>query len=138
MNKSLTNSKNSSFISRQSGGLCFDFHPNDSNIYLVGTEDGYIHRCSQSYNEQYLDSYTGHTGPVYKTKWSPFLNGVFLSCSADWTVRLWNQDEETDIFKFQNGKDAITDIAWSPHSATVFGCVATDGRLEIWDLKHSV
>jgi WD40 repeat protein len=94
----------SSFISRQSGGLCFDFHPKDSNIYIVGTEDGLIHRCSSSYNEQYLDSYNGHTRPVYKVRWSPFLNGVFLSCAADWTVRLWDQDEENDIFKFQNGK----------------------------------
>ena len=106
VNKSVNsaNSKTSSFISRQSGGLCFDFHPKDSNNYLVGTEDGYIHRCSSSYNEQYLDSYGGHTGPIYKVKWSPFLNHVFLSCSADWTVRLWNQEEEQDIFKFQNGK----------------------------------
>jgi len=31
------------------------------NSYLVGTEEGHIHRCSCSYNEQYLDSYFGHT-----------------------------------------------------------------------------
>lgn len=29
--------------------------------YLAGTEEGHIHRCSCSYNEQYLDSYFGHT-----------------------------------------------------------------------------
>ena len=29
--------------------------------YLVGTEEGHIHRCSCSYSEQYLDSYFGHT-----------------------------------------------------------------------------
>ena len=28
--------------------------------YLAGTEEGHIHRCSCSYNEQYLDSYVGH------------------------------------------------------------------------------
>jgi hypothetical protein len=36
--------------------------------YLVGTEDGTIHKCSCSYNEQYLDTYRAHTGPVYKVK----------------------------------------------------------------------
>ena len=29
--------------------------------YIAGTEEGHIHRCSCSYNEQYLDSYHGHT-----------------------------------------------------------------------------
>ena len=72
--------------------------------YLVGTEDGHIHRCSCSYNEQYLHTQFGHTGPVYKVKWSPFLPGTYLSCSADWTVRLWGMDDEESSFKFQSGK----------------------------------
>ena len=29
--------------------------------YLAATEDGLIHKCSCSYNEQYLDTYEGHT-----------------------------------------------------------------------------
>ena len=29
--------------------------------YLVCTEEGYIHKCSCSYNEQVLETYTGHT-----------------------------------------------------------------------------
>ncbi|KAJ3102385.1 WD repeat-containing protein 78 [Phlyctochytrium planicorne] len=131
-------SKTSAFIARQAGGLCFDFNPNDSNIYIVGTEDGYIHRCSCSYNEQYLATQFGHTGAVYKVKWSPFLPGYYLSCSADWTVRLWGVDDEEAIFKFQSGKDAITDVAWSVNNSTVFGCVSNDGRMEIWDLQFSV
>ncbi|KND02527.1 uncharacterized protein SPPG_02986 [Spizellomyces punctatus DAOM BR117] len=130
--------KPGSFIARQSGGLCFDFNPKDNNIYMVGTDDGHIHRCSCSYNEQYLATYFGHTGPVNRIRWSPFLSGAFLSCSCDWTVRLWNQDMEEPVFKFQSGKDTITDVAWSPASSTVFGCVSTDGRMEIWDLQLSV
>ncbi len=31
----------------------------------AGTEDGWIHRCSSSYGDQYLESYRGHMGPVY-------------------------------------------------------------------------
>ncbi|KAL2916982.1 hypothetical protein HK105_203414 [Polyrhizophydium stewartii] len=132
------NGKSTSFIARQTGGLCFDFNPKDSNIYLVGTEDGHIHKCSCSYNEQYLSTFYAHNGPVNKVKWSPFLAGAFLSCSSDWTVRLWNQDSEEEVFKFQSGKDSIADIAWSPHSSTCFGSVSSDGRLEIWDLQFSV
>lgn len=42
------------------------FHNKDENIYFIGTEEGSIHRCSKSYKEQYLDSFYGHTGAVYK------------------------------------------------------------------------
>lgn len=33
----------------------------DSKIYLAGTEEGYIHKCSYSYNEQFLETYKAHT-----------------------------------------------------------------------------
>ncbi|KAJ3257625.1 WD repeat-containing protein 78 [Boothiomyces macroporosus] len=136
--KSGATMNNNSFIARQTGGLCFDFNTKDSNIYIVGTEDGQIHKCSCSYNEQYLNTYSAHTGPVNKVKWSPFVPGIFLSCSSDWTSRLWNQDSEEEIFKFQSGKDTINDIAWSPLCSTFFGTVSANGKLEIWDLEFSV
>ena len=104
---------------------------------MVGTEDGQIHKCSCSYNEQYLNTYSAHTGPVNRVKWSPFVPNLFLSCSADWTVRLWHQDNESEVFKFQSGRDNVSDIAWSPHSSSCFATVSSDGRLEIWDLQFS-
>ncbi|KAJ3304591.1 WD repeat-containing protein 78 [Kappamyces sp. JEL0829] len=137
-NAGKANEKSNSFIARQTGGLCFDFNAKDSNVYLVGTEDGQIHKCSSSYNEQYLNTFSTHTGPINKVKWSPFLSNAFLSCSADWTVRLWNHELEDEVFKFQSGKDTVNDIAWSPHNSTMFGTVSSNGRLEIWDLRYSV
>ncbi|XP_002733663.1 dynein axonemal intermediate chain 4-like [Saccoglossus kowalevskii] len=128
--------KTEAFISRQAPGTCFDFNAKDSNIYLAGTEEGHIHKCSCSYNEQYLDTYIGHTGPVYKVQWSPFLTDVFLSCSADWSIRLWRQDRIQPIVNFYSSTKAVMDISWSPKSATVFGCV-NEGAVEIWDLNVS-
>ena len=106
--------------------------------YLVGTENGHIHKCSCSYNEQYLGTYFSHSGPVNRVKWSPFLTNVFLSCSSDWTVCLWSQDSEEPILRFQSGRDTVSDVAWSPHISTCFATVSSDGRLEIWDLQSSV
>lgn len=34
-------------------------------VLAAGTEDGWIHCCSSSYGDQYLESYRGHLGPVY-------------------------------------------------------------------------
>jgi hypothetical protein len=41
-------------ISRDASGLCFDFPINDGTQYFTGTEEGLIHKCSVSYNEQTL------------------------------------------------------------------------------------
>lgn len=75
-------------------GFSFDFIKNDTIFYFVATEDGIIHRCSKSYKDQYLRSYYGHTGPVYKVRCNPFWSNIFISCSADWTCRIWNWEEE--------------------------------------------
>jgi len=127
-------------ISRQASGLCFDFPLGENQTYLAGTEDGVIHKCSCSYNEQYLESYFGHTGPVYKIRASPFSSDVFLSCSADWTAKLWDSKvTEAPVHSFHSMdlKDVVHDISWSPNKATVFGSVTGDGRIEIWDLETS-
>lgn len=127
-----------SVLSRSVGGLCIDFSPTDNSVYLVGTEEGHIHLCSTTYNEQYLSTFVGHTGPVYKVKWNKFRPSVFMSCSNDWTVRIWDQKKEEALIKLQNGKDAISDICWSQEIATLFATTSVDGTLEIWDLSYSV
>mmetsp|Transcript_20533 Transcript_20533/g.41082 ORF Transcript_20533/g.41082 Transcript_20533/m.41082 type:complete len:762 (-) Transcript_20533:61-2346(-) len=125
-------------ISRQASGLCLDFPISDSTTYLTGTEDGNIHRCSCSYNEQYLETFSGHSGPVYKVKCSPYHPDAFLSCSADWTVKLWNVREPAmprRDFHTVGLSDVVNDIAWSPNNSTIFASVTGDGRVEVWDLN---
>jgi WD40 repeat protein len=74
---------------------------------------------------------------------------VFLTCSADWTVQLWDvntdvkssfsssslENESLMTFRQTNLKDSVNDVAWSPFSATTFASIASDGRIEIWDLS---
>jgi WD40 repeat protein len=107
--------------------------------YFAGTEDGHIHRCSCSYNEQYLDTFSGHSGPVYRIKCSPYHSDAFLSCSADWTVKLWSAKESRMVLDFHSKglSDVVNDIAWSPDSGTVFASVTGDGRVDVWDLDYS-
>lgn len=126
-------------ISRQASGHCIDFAKSDPSVYFVGTEDGLIHKCSVSYNEQYLQTYFGHTGPVYQLLVSPFCSDLFLSCSGDWNVKLWHQGEQKDVLTFRSVDlaHAVHDISWCPSDSTVFGAVSEDGRIEIWDLGQS-
>ena len=132
------NSKNEAFISRRSSGMCLDFSHKDSSMYIAGTEDGTIHKCSCSYAEQYLESFFGHTGPVYQVAWSPYSPSLFLSCSADWTIRLWSEDQSAALLTLQSGNESVSDIAWLPLNSTVFGAVTGSGKLEIWDVNESI
>ncbi|KAM8790185.1 dynein axonemal intermediate chain 4 [Rhynchonycteris naso] len=128
--------KGEALISRQAPGMCFAFHPKDTNIYLAGTEEGHIHKCSCSYNEQYLDTYRGHKGPVYKIVWNPFCHDVFLSCSADWGVIIWQQENPNPFLSFYPTTHVVFDVAWSPKSSYIFAA-ANESRVEIWDLRIS-
>ena len=130
-------------ISRTASGLCLDIPGDDPALYLTACEDGTIHKCSDAYAEQYLESYTGHTGPVYKVRSSPYDPKVFLSCSADWTVKLWTQASSSPSASFRSEgssplNDVVNDVCWSPRASTQFALVGGDGRVEIWDVAHSL
>ena len=124
------------------GGLSIDFPVNQSANYFASTEDGTINRCSVSYSERSLDTYNGHTGPVYKVRCSPFWDTdcqIFITCSYDWTVRVWNHKEpigkqEKLVCRQQYLQEQVNDVEWSPNTSSVFALVADDGRVEIWDL----
>ncbi|CAM6013417.1 unnamed protein product [Sphagnum balticum] len=126
------------FISRRSAGLCFEFSPKHPSVYLVGTEEGPIYKCDRSYSEQYMQMYMGHNGPVYQVRWSPFMSNLFLSCSSDWTVRLWNEEQANALLVFQTVNMGIADVQWSLANACVFALASTNGHLEVWDMQISV
>lgn len=133
--------KGEGIISRLGSGLCFDFATStgDTALYYVGTEDGVVHKCSCSYNEQYLQNYHGHTGPVYKLRCHPLNPNVFISCSADWTIKLWDQSKAEAVLTFQQMDltDVVNDVVWAPKDSTVFASVTGDGRVEIWDVSQT-
>ena len=71
-------------------GTCFDFNKQQDYLFIVGTEEGKIHKCSKSYNNQFLDTFDAHHMAVYAVRWNTFHPKIFISCSADWTVKIWD------------------------------------------------
>jgi dynein intermediate chain 1 len=110
------------------GGCCFDFHRQQELLFLVGTEEGKIHRCSRAYSGQYLQTYIAHNMPVYAIKWNPFHPDVFMSCSADWHIHIWDVNLTSPVISFDLGT-AVGDIAWSPYSSTTFAAVSSEGKV---------
>lgn len=119
-----------------SGGTCFDFSWESENIFVIGTEDGFVRRCSKAYNAQYLDAYEGHHMAVYTVKWNYYHPGVFLSCSADWTVKLWEKSSSRPLLTFDLA-NSVGDVAWAPYSSTVFAAVTSDGKVHVFDLNKN-
>ncbi|KAK2959256.1 putative Dynein axonemal intermediate chain 1 [Blattamonas nauphoetae] len=131
-----------SLLSRQAAGTCIDFSPADPSIYIVGTEDGNIHKCSRSYAD-YVETYYGHMGSVTKVRWNPFDSDYFVSSGIDSTIRLWHHDHPTGgpILMFSSPAVADAkpnDIVWSTTTSTVFAVAHNDGSIAIWDIAKSV
>ncbi|KAL7402638.1 hypothetical protein ABVT39_017820 [Epinephelus coioides] len=124
-------------LSATTSGLCLDFHPTASSIYLVGTLDGLICKGSISNSQHFLDTYRKHALPVNHVEWSPFSSDVFLSCSSDWTIKLWKQDLLTPMLSLTSAQKAVSAVRWSPNWSTIFAAISGQ-QVEIWDLTSSI
>ena len=89
---------------RNSVGFSVDFPRDQYMLYLASTEEGTVHKCSFSYNDE-VDMYWGHSGPVYKVRCSPFWSNIMLTCSADWTSRRACQSRRSTL-RWQSNSNA--------------------------------
>ncbi|CAI2360651.1 unnamed protein product [Moneuplotes crassus] len=133
--KELVDNKKESFMYGLAGGMCFDFNPFNDDQFLVGTEEGKIHLCSKAYSGQYLETYEGHFLAVYAVKWNKYHPRVFLSCSADWKIKMWDKEITRPILSYDLGC-AVGDVEWAPYSSTVFAAVIYTGQLYVYDLDQ--
>eukprot|EP00831_Metopus_contortus_P047799 TRINITY_DN3871_c0_g2_i4.p1 TRINITY_DN3871_c0_g2~~TRINITY_DN3871_c0_g2_i4.p1 ORF type:complete len:767 (+),score=141.83 TRINITY_DN3871_c0_g2_i4:212-2302(+) len=126
-------------LSGYAGGMCFSFNKFNDHLFLVGTEEGRIHLCSVDFSGDYLRSYRGHYLAVYAVKWNPYHPDVFLSCSADWTIKLWTKNRETPLATFELNA-SVSDVQWAPYSSTIFAAVCANSTLYVYNLnkdKHN-
>lgn len=70
-------------------GTCITFHPDKEEVFLVGTEEGLVHKCSKAYSRNYLSTLEAHHMPVYRIDYNKYDSNVFATCSADWKVKIW-------------------------------------------------
>ncbi|EGD79534.1 dynein [Salpingoeca rosetta] len=117
-------------------GTCLDFNQHRENVFLIGTEEGDVHQCSRAYTSKFLKTFKAHTMAVYTVTWNPFHPRIFASCSADWTLKIWDDADDSPVFTFDLG-NAVGCVAWSPFSPTVFAAVTTDGKIHVFDLQQN-
>lgn len=94
--------------------------PYDDAMYLIGTDEGCIHKCSKYYLNQHIDIFLAHNGHIYNIEYSPFCNRIFLSCGADYSVRIWSEDiYEPLITLVHNGLLPVQMAVWDPDNSTI-------------------
>lgn len=111
-----------------------------------------------------------HSGPVFglsthKASGALDFSDLFLTCSADWSIKLWSTKSITsstlssatssspntsitqsstqtttnpiisEMHTFENNQEYIYDISWSPSHPGVFCCGDGEGNLDLWNIN---
>jgi dynein intermediate chain, cytosolic len=133
-----------------------DFPDNETTAFWVGTEEGNVYQANRHDRagakaglNQY-DVYKGHSGPVMGLNFHPLIGPVdfsdlFLTCSVDWTVKLWRSKSlakpststqtVSPIYSFDEADDYVYDVKWHPAHPAVFASVDGSGKFDLWNLN---
>lgn len=66
--------------------------------------------------------------------------GLTLSCSVDWTVKLWAPayNEAPLLNMVSHSYDYMSDVKWCPTHPAVFATASSNGTLGLWNLNTSL
>ncbi|KHN76906.1 Cytoplasmic dynein 1 intermediate chain 1 [Toxocara canis] len=118
------------------------FALDDVNNFVVGSEEGSVYTASRHGNKGGInDGFEGHTAPItrvdsHKAVGVMDLSHLFLSCSLDWTVKLWSSKETRALCSLEKHDDYVMDVAWSPVHPAVFTSADAAGNLFVWNLNE--
>jgi dynein intermediate chain 1, axonemal len=65
---------------------------------------------------------------ILSVEWNGFHPRVFLTCGADWSVKIWDHTKTEPIFTL-DFKIPVCDAKWAPFSATIFAVATADGKV---------
>ncbi|XP_063223461.1 dynein axonemal intermediate chain 1-like [Bacillus rossius redtenbacheri] len=114
------------------------FYPMELDKFLIGTKEGYIYKCSTEYISKFLFILPAHDNLINKIEFNPFNPTVFITCSDDGLVKIWQDDRRECLFRFDVAGVCVGDVCWSPTNSTVFAA-ASDAAVRAFDVdadKH--
>jgi WD40 repeat protein/predicted metal-dependent hydrolase len=143
MNKSSGEStKDEANFNSQIEPMCVSHVPGDSDLIYFGDIDNDIHQLStqklglsHERNNCLGQTLKGHKGPVNvlrhnKMENHPNFQGLMLSGSFDWTIKLWNPKLDNSCrLTFSYHYDEITDLSFNSLNPFMFSSVDSAGLL---------
>ncbi|EKM50422.1 uncharacterized protein PHACADRAFT_263710 [Phanerochaete carnosa HHB-10118-sp] len=133
-----------------------NFPYNETTTFWVGTEEGNVYqanrydRAGAKAGLNQYDVYKGHSGPVMGLHFHPLhgpvdFSDLFLTCSADWTVKLWRAKSlakpstsaniVAPLYSFDEADDYVYDVKWHPAHPAVFASADGSGKFDLWNLN---
>lgn len=96
-------------------------------------------------------TYHAHYLSVYKIDFNLYNSNIFVSCSGDWRVKIWEDMRRFEkyfyfsqlynfvsfsepLFIFDLGA-SVGDVKWAPYSSTVLAAVTTEGKVFVFDIN---
>ena len=73
------------------GVRCIAFKPDNDEIFLIGTDEGLIYKCTSEYYSIFLETYQGHDTPINNITWNTYITSIFASCASEWLVKIWDE-----------------------------------------------
>ncbi|XP_050562435.1 cytoplasmic dynein 1 intermediate chain isoform X10 [Spodoptera frugiperda] len=118
------------------------FPHGDVNNFVLGSEDGNIYTgCLYGQRAGVTEMVEGHAGPItgvscHAAAGSVDLSHLYLTCSMDWSVKLWTQKENKALYSFEDSGDYVVDVRWSPTHPALFAAADASGRIDLWNLNR--
>ncbi|EIW66795.1 hypothetical protein TREMEDRAFT_65197 [Tremella mesenterica DSM 1558] len=105
---------------------------------LSGDCDGKIYRTvlTETGFKTEQKSFLGHENSVEDIQWSPNEMGVFASCSADKTVKMWDvrQRSKPALSVMAHDED-VNVISWNKEVDYLLVSGGDEGGIKVWDLR---
>nr|XP_042903025.1 dynein axonemal intermediate chain 1-like [Parasteatoda tepidariorum] len=113
-------------------GMSVSVNQQSASLFLASTVSGLIQEytfedktCKTVFDE--------HSSSVRSVRWNPFHPDVFISCSNDFTVLVWEHTHKQPLFEFFFDRQ-LKDVSWAPFSSSLFAAISGNAVVSVFDL----
>ena len=127
------------FTGHKDEGYALDWSPVIEGRLASGDCAGGIHMWDPVADKWSVDAtpFTGHQAAVEDIQWSPAEANVFMSCSSDQTVCVWDTRQRAKPALRVKTHDADVNVmSWNALANCMVATGADDCTLRIWDLRN--
>lgn len=109
------------------------------NVLISACGDGDIHLWKMdsivSSSSKPKSCYSEHSKEVCGVDWNHVSEeSLFLSCSWDCSIKLWDSNYTTSITTFNSHRKLVFESKFAKKLSSIFMSVSADGYLKIWDI----
>lgn len=142
-NKKSAEAFNKSKLS-EGGIVAFDFSPHVSGLFVLGTENGTLAKCSllgakiiPSSNalDPSVSAYEKHEGEVCSVAFSPHRKELFLSCGSDNEIRIFHVEQSNPVqIIFMDA--GLYSVSWLLQEAQLLLGCGPRGAIRLYSLRN--